>query len=168
MSWQENIGTIKEVYSGHYQIILDFATNAFLKYVLNDNYSYVWVHDHRLVNQFEWSTYQLPLIDNQSSYAVLARRLNFDFVMETIPFKEVYNKLHLGITLVQVNRLPTYYLDLATLKGRTRYELLSRECDYLFEIYIPSATDYGTLISPNKEWLQSLLDHKDIDWNTLP
>jgi uncharacterized protein Veg len=62
MSWQENIGTIKEVYSGHYQIILDFTTNAFLKYVLNDSYSYVWVHDHHLVNQFEWNTYQLPLI----------------------------------------------------------------------------------------------------------
>ncbi len=168
MGWQDNIGTIKENYKGHYQIILDFATNEFLNYLLDDRYRYVWVHKHTLKNNFEWNTFQLPLIDNQSTQEVLARRLSFDFVMETDAFKNVYSKLHPGIALVQINELPKYYLDLSVIKGKTRYDLLKKDCDYLFEIDIPSATDYGTLISPDKDWLQSLLDNNEIDWTNLP
>jgi hypothetical protein len=157
MSWQENIGTIKEVYTGHYQIILDFATNSFLKYLLNDSYKYVWVSLHSPTHSLEWNTYQLPLLDNQSSYPVLARNINFDFVMETKAFKEVYLKFPPGITLVQLNKLPNYYIDSARIKGKTLYDLLYKECDYLYELDIPSATDYGTLVSANKDWLQSIL-----------
>ena len=168
MSWQENIGTIKEIYLNQYQIVLDFATNAIVPYLLDDDYKYVWVYQHRLLSDVEWQTYQLPLVDFTSSYQVLARGVQFGFVMPTTAFKKVLPKLPNGIALVQLNELPKFYLNPATIKGRTRYELLRKECDYLFEVDIPSATDYGTLISSNRQWLQSLLDDKRIDWTNLP
>lgn len=88
--------------------------------------------------------------------------------MPTIAFKEVLPKLSNGITLVQLNELPKFYLNPLTIKGRSRYELLSKECDYLFEVDIPSVTNNGILISSNRDWLQSLLEDKRIDWKNLP
>jgi hypothetical protein len=168
MSWQENINTIKEIYPGQYQIILDFATNAFLKHILDERYKYVWVYNNYLHERQEWKEYDLPLIDNETTNRVLARNIIFDFAMPTLEFKKLLPRLTPGIFLVQLNTLPKYYLDPERLKGKTRYELLSRECDYLFEIDLPSATDYGTLISADKVWLQSVLDNKNINWDDLP
>jgi hypothetical protein len=168
MSWQENINTIKEIYPGQFQIILDLATNAFLEHILDERYKYVWVCNNYMYERQEWKEYDLPLIDNKTSHRVLARNIIFDFAMPTSEFKELLPKLTPGIFLIQLNTLPQYYLDPERITGRTRYELLSKECDYLFEIDLPSATDYGTLISPNKEWLQSLLNNKAINWDDLP
>lgn len=116
----------------------------------------------------EWNTYKLPIIGDESANEVLARQVTFDFAMETKEFRTLFPKLHSGITLIQLNQLPKYYLDLAKIKSKTRYDLLHRECDYLFEIDIPSAADYGTLRSSNKNWLEDLLKNKDIDWKNLP
>ena len=168
MDWRDNINTIKEIYTGHYQIILDFATVDFLKFVLTDQYKYVWVYAHETKNSLDWNTYDLPLFNNHDSYKVLARHITFDYVMLTNDFKAILSKVGPGITLTQLNELPKYYLNPATIKGKTRYDLLLKECDYLFEIDIPSATDYGTLVSCNRDFLQSLLDNKEINWDDLP
>lgn len=167
MDWRDNINTIKEVYPGHFQIILDFATVDFLKFVLSDEYKYVWVYSHQTKGSLEWKSYSLPLFDNQSYHQLLARHLSFDFIMPTSEFKKVLPQIGPGITMTQLNELPKYYLDPATIKGKTRYDLLLKECDYLFEIDLPSATDYGTLVSSDRDFLQSLLDNRDIDWKNL-
>jgi len=39
--WEENINTIKEIFPGQFQIILDFATNKFVEFALSDQYKYV-------------------------------------------------------------------------------------------------------------------------------
>lgn len=74
----------------------------------------------------------------------------------------------MGISLVQLNVLPKYYLRGENITGKSRFDILKKECDYLFEIDIPEATDYGTLISSNLEYLHSLLSNKEIDWKNLP
>ncbi len=168
MTWKDNINSIKEIYPGHFQIILDFATVDFLKFVLSDNYKYVWVYSHQTKNSSDWDTYDLPLFDSKEHYKVLARQIKFDFVMPTNDFKAILPKVGPGITLTQLNSLPKYYLNHVTVTGKTRYDLLSKECDYLLEIDIPSATDYGTLVSCNKQYLQALLDNTAIDWSNLP
>lgn len=168
MSWKENINTIKELYLGHFQIILDFATTKILPYVLKDEYQYVWVCHHSTHNSLEWREYELPLFDNQHNHKVLGRNISFDYILPTAQFKELLPQLATGIFLIQINKLPPYYLNPNTIKGKTRYDLLLKECDYLFEIDLPSATDYGTLRSSNRDFLQSLLDNKDIDWSNLP
>ena len=168
MNWKENINTIKEIYSGHFQIILDFATIDFLKFALSDDYQFVWVYNHETKNSLDWNSYELPLFDNKTYRTVKARRIQFSYALATQEFKELLPHLGPGINLTQVNRLPAYYLDPANIKGKTRYDLLLKECDYLFEIDIPSATDYGTLVSSNRNYLQSLLDNTNINWNDLP
>lgn len=168
MNWKENINTIKEIHQGQFQIILDFATTKILPYVLSNDYNYVWVNGHTTHNPLEWKEYELPLFNNQHLQKVLARNISFDYVVPTSQFKELLPQLPSGIHLVQMNMLPPYYLNLSSLKGKTRYELLTKECDYLFEIEIPSATDYGSIVSSNKGYLESLLGSPDIDWNNLP
>ncbi|RYE18917.1 MAG: hypothetical protein EOP45_13390 [Sphingobacteriaceae bacterium] len=168
MNWKDNINTLKKIYEGHYQIILDFATIDFLKLVLSDKYKYVWVYRHEIKNSLNWNTYELPLSNNQGNHKLLARNINFDFIMPTDEFKTIVPLLGSGITLTQLNVLPQYYLRPEIVKGKTRYDLLIKECDYLFEIDIPSATDYGTLISSNRDYLQSLLANEQINWDDLP
>lgn len=168
MDWKNNINTIKEIFSGHFQIILDFATIDFLKFALSDEYKYVWVYSHNTNNSLEWDYYNLPLYNNKDNYKVIARQIKFDFIMETVDFKDVLPNLGPGISLCQLNTLPKYYLDLNRIKGKARYDLLQKECDYLFDIDIPSATDYGTLVSSKQHYLQSVLDNKNINWQNLP
>lgn len=168
MSWEENINNIKEVYKGHYQIILDFATTQLLPHLLRDDYEYVWVCDHGNRNSTEWNEYELPLFNNQQNIKVLGRQLNFDYALPTVQFKELLPQLYPGIHLIQLNKLPSHYLSPQTIKGKTFYDLLQKECDYLFEVNMPNATDYGTLRSSNRDYLQSLLDSQTIDWKNLP
>ena len=168
MDWRENINTLKEIYPGHFQIILDFATVDFLKFILSDEYKYVWVYSHETKGSLEWKSYQLPLFDNQNYQQVLARNISFDFIVPTNDFRALLPSIGPGVTLTQLNELSKYYLNPATIKGKSRYDLLSKECDYLFEIDIPSATDYGTLVSSDRSFLTSLLDDKEIDWKNLP
>jgi hypothetical protein len=167
MNWKDNINVIHEVYPGHYRIILDFATIAILKYLLNNDYKYVWVYEHTLDRNFEWESHSIPLGLGQN-HQLMIRNVTFDFVMPTVEFKEKLSLFKGSISMAQVNELPKPYLIPSNITGKTRYELLKNECDYLFELEIPSATDYGVLMSPNREWLQSLLDNEGIDWGNLP
>ena len=168
MTWKDNINTIQEIFPGQFQIILDFATSAFVQYTLSNKYKYVWVYNHTLQNHFTWQKHSLPLFDTQTNFEVFARHIRFDFLMPTEEFHRLAPQFGSGITLVQLNNLPKEYLDLGRLKGKTRYELLSKECDYLFELDIPSATDYGTIVSSDRSYLQSLLDNPTINWSNLP
>jgi hypothetical protein len=168
MSWQENINQIKEIFPGHFQIILDFATVKFLPHVLRDDHKFVLIFNHTLDDFEQWGLYDLPLFNSKPNYKVTARNIRFDFALPTIEFKNLLPNLKGGITLIQLNHLPNSYLDLNKIKGKNRYELLKNECEYLFEINIPSATDYGTLVSPDRGYLQSLIDNDKINWKNLP
>lgn len=53
MDWRDNINTLKEIYPKHFQIILDFATIDFLKFVLSDQYKFVWVYSHETKGSLE-------------------------------------------------------------------------------------------------------------------
>jgi hypothetical protein len=172
MDWKPEVHTIKEIYPGQFYTLLNFASNKFLEYVLDDNYKYVWISHHFVARtndyreSYDWREYNLPLYDNHSYHNILARNITFEFAMPTIEFKKVLPMLPPGIMLIQLNQLPNYYLQLDRIEGKTRYELLTKECDYLFEINLPS--DYGELVSPNKDWLESLLNNKSINWDDLP
>lgn len=168
IDFRENINRIKEIYPGCYQIILDFATVKFIPYLISDNYKYVWVYKHFLNDNIDWKEVNLPIIHHLDYKKVLAKSLNFDFIIPTTEFKEIMLDWKGGIDLIQMNQIPKYYFDLDKIYGKKKYELLKKECDFLFEVNIPSATDYGTLISNNKEFLESLLENQEINWEDLP
>jgi hypothetical protein len=166
-SFRDNINTIKEIYPGTFQIILDFASNKFIDHVIRDTHKFIWVNRYELNNNSSWTKRQLPISDNLQ-IGVLARQLTYDFIIETKEFAKVKNEMPNGVTLLQINKQPPDFLDLKTIKGKIRYDLLKKECDYLFEIDLPTAVDYGTLVSSNKDFLTELLNDKKINWTDLP
>lgn len=168
LEWKENINSIKEIFPGQFQIILDFATTAFVQYTIRDDFKYVWVCNHSLQDYSNWERRNLPIFENQPNFDVISRHLQFDFVMPTNEFTQILPSIKDGVTLVQMNKLPKEYLDINRLKGKTLYDLLKNECEYLFELDIPVPTDYGTIVSPDRNYLQTLLDNPKIDWTNLP
>ena len=168
MGFEENINKIKEIFPGTFQIILDFASNEFLQYALREDYKYVWVYNHCVKNHYNWQTRSLPLFEEGDNFEVLSRHLKFDFVLPTSQFRYLIPQLENGIMLVQLNKVPTYYIDVNRMKSKTFYQQLKKECDYLFEISIPSARDYGTIVSCDKDYLESLLSDSRINWSNLP
>lgn len=167
MSWKDNINTIKEIYPGQFQIILDFATNKFIEFAISDHYKYISVVNYSPQKTLSWEQLHLPLSENGENIKLLARSLHFDFVLDTNEFMKVLPTLRSGINMIQLNKLPKYYLNLNGMHRKTFYDLLTEECDYLFHLDIPSATDYGTIVSSNKGYLQNLLDNPNLDWTNL-
>ena len=176
MGFHENINTIKEIFPGHYQIILDFASNKFLEHAIDDSYKYVWVYEHSLSfhpnsikdeNNDTWNNYSLPLFSGKQNFNLIARHISFDFVLPTAEFKKLLPQFPQGIFAVQLNNLPEHYLNSKTMKDKTFYDLLKKECDYLFEFRVRNVIDYGTIISSNKEYLEKLLVNPSIDWKNL-
>lgn len=168
MTFGNNINCIQETAPGRYCIILDFATTKILPFLIRPEYHYTWVHHHKPGKGFDWEECSLSIKDASINISTLARSLTFDFILPTEDFKKIMQDWKGGIELIQMNKIPPYYLDLDKVKGNKRYKILQQECDYLFEVNIPSATDYGTLISSNKEYLESLLGNPAINWHDLP
>ncbi|HEY0652235.1 MAG TPA: hypothetical protein VGD65_03865 [Chryseosolibacter sp.] len=166
-SYRDNINTIKEVYPGTYQIILDFPSNKFIDHIIRDSHKFIWVHQYELRTGNKWSKLQLPISDRLQK-SLLARQVKYDFIIPTNEYETIKGEMPNGVKLLQINHLPPEFLDLTKIEGKSRYDLLRRECDYLFEIDLPSAVDYGTLLSNDKNYLNDLLNDKQINWTDLP
>jgi hypothetical protein len=166
-SFKENINVIKEVYPGVYQVILDFASKDFIQLILSDHYEFLWFHNYNLKNNVDWKEYELPVSTNLTK-KVIARQINFDFIIPTKDYIEIKNEVPNGVTVIQLKKNPPSFLDLKRLKGKTRYDLLKKECDFLFEIDLPNAVDYGTLVSMDKRFLEDLIRNENINWEDLP
>lgn len=162
----ENLNKIVEIGPDRFRILLDFATAKLIPHLINDNYKYIWVHNHTLV-QNQWKEFELPIAKGNKQ-KVLARNLNYEFIIETSRFDEIGESLTGGVNLVQLNKLPAYYFDLDMVEGNNRYTFLKEECDYLFELILPKDRDYGTIISHDRDYLQSLIEDPNIDWDHLP
>jgi len=159
------VNRIKEIFSGHYQMILDFPSVNVLKEILDPKMKYVWVHDHG-ENMNEWVPYRHSLFDKKVSdleMLVESRNLKMDFLVETADFFRLIPYISQSIKLYQIDEKPTHYLDLKRINGRRKYDMLKKEVDYLFEIEIPYPADYAPIVSPDKEFLQSILINNDID-----
>ena len=86
--------------------------------------------------------------------------MNMDFVMETSEFIQWIPEANTNLHILQVNNLPPYYLDLNRLGGKTRYDLLKKETDYLFEVNLPFSSvssDYTEIVSSSLPFLYKLL-----------
>ena len=76
--------------------------------------------------------------------------MNTSDFMERLPY--IQDNLH----IMQINKMPPYYLNLNRIKGKTRYDLLKTETDYLFEVKLPFSSissDYTEIVSPNLDFL---------------
>lgn len=158
------IRKIKEIQSGVFWTLLDRPTSKLLRFILSDEYRFVWCHKHSVGN-YLWEDYRLPLFEDRVGHELLMKLAVFDFIVTTEKFKEILPKFDAGIHVIQLNRLPPQYLDLDKVKGKERYRLLG-ECDWLFEFDVPG-NDYGQVLSPKREFLLDVLRKTESDREDL-
>ena len=87
--------------------------------------------------------------------------------MPTADFIKIYNQLPEGITIIQIDKLPPQWLNLDKVNEKSRYDLLVKECDFLFEINIRYPRDYSELITKEKSFLNQLLASPQINWDDI-
>ena len=165
---RENINCIKQSGEDRYRIILDFATIKIIPYLISTEFKYVMVFNHTLSNSRTWEKRKVTVLDGSPQKEILTQNVQLNMIFETEEFLALLPKWKNGIQLIQMNKLPPDYFDPNSIQGNQRFKILKDKCDYLLDLDIPSATDYGTLISPNREYLESLIKSSEINWNDLP
>lgn len=142
---------------GHFQVILDYPHARDLENILVRSCRYVWGIEHN-EGRTSWMPYQHTLFGEKiDSKNILARNIEMEFLMDTNTFIELIPKIGQTIHLIQTNIQPPYYINLDRLKGKQKYDLLKNKLNYYLEVEIPGASDYGTLISPDRYFLESIV-----------
>lgn len=78
MYWKENINSIKEIFKGHYQILLDFASVKFIPFIIDENYKFCWIVEHTTSDYTSWKNSKLPISSSADNIPVLARHISYD------------------------------------------------------------------------------------------
>ncbi len=147
---------IKEIYKGHFQVILDFPTTNDLLKIVDPSYNYIWGVNH-VENRTEWANYKGELFGQViSTNNLQTRNTIMEFLISTKDFIPIIPSIHQTVYIVQSNLIPPYYLNLNKLQGKTKYELLTK-IDYLFELDMPGSPDYTAIISPNSNFLEGVI-----------
>lgn len=150
---------ISEIYKGHFQVILDFPTQNDLYKIISNDYQYVWGIEHKEIRS-SWKDYDFTLFDVKisSNNFLMARNVEMEFIIETIDFLKIIPSINQTVKIVQTNIIPPSFLDLKQLRGKSKYDLLKNKVDYLFELELPGAVDYASLISPNVVFLETVIE----------
>lgn len=148
---------IQPVFGEHFQLILDFPEPKDLIKILDPSYKYVWGIEHN-EGRSSWLEYQHTLFGILAlGETCLARQIKMEFLIETATFIGLLPNIKQTIKIVQTNIVPPPYLNLESFKGAKRYDMLKKEVDYLFELEMPGATDYTSIISPNRVLLEKVV-----------
>lgn len=151
------INKIKEIYKGHYQVILNFPSSNDLLKILDTSYKYVWNIEH-IENSIEWEKYDYYLYNKRiKSHSIFARNIEMEYLMETSDFLQFIPNIHQTIKIIQTNAIPPDYLNIKQLTGKRKYDLLQNKIDYLFELEMPGAVDFAPIISPNIKFLENVI-----------
>lgn len=148
---------IIELFEGHYQVILDLPEKPDLLKIIDLSFQYVWIFGHT-ENEVEWSDYKHSLygvFDDLSE--VKMRNAKMEVLLKSEMFFKYIPYISQTVKIVQTNIIPPYYLNLDSLDGKSRYDLLRSKVDYLFELVIPGAIDYSRIVSPDKKFLERIL-----------
>lgn len=150
--------SIFEIYQGHYQVILDSPSPQFLENIIDASYKYVWCFEHE-ENGCSWSPYYHTIYSRDSfDFEVLCRNIKMEYLIETKNFLTLLPSIKGSVLIVQTNVIPPYFLDLSRLQGKTRYDILKSSIDYLFEIVLPGTADYTPIVSPDKKFLEEVIE----------
>ena len=153
------VNVIKKIYGEHYFMLLDFPTINILNCILDESYQYVWGINYEKQGCI-WKKDSYNLFDKKWD-GLYTRNVSMEFLMKTSDFMERLPYIKENIHIIQINKMPPHFLDLNRIKGKTRFDLLKKETDYLFEIKLPHSSvssDYTEIISPNIEFMNRLLE----------
>ena len=155
-----SVNTITEIYKGIYSVLLDFPTKDILYSMINKSYKYVWCVNYT-ANSYVWRDNVNNLYDVEV-HDVLTRNIKMEYLMKTEDFIRIIPSIRGSLHLLQTNTIPPYYLDIQGFTGDLKYKLLSNNIDFLFEIDLPASPDYTEVISPNKFFLEDLINKNNI------
>jgi hypothetical protein len=152
------INKIKEIYPGYFHVLLDFPEKKDILKILDFTYTFIWGINH-IENSIEWGGYHHSLFSKFGNMQdIKVRNIEMEYLMTTQAFAEYVPLINQAINIIQINVEPPYYLDLKKFQGKPRYDMLRIKTDFLFELDMPASPDYTPLISPNKEFLESVID----------
>ena len=154
---------IREIQPGVYYTILDFPEPSIVLDLLSDSYSWVMRSGVNAGNN-RWQEFNLPINGLNESRDVFARRIEYDYVVETSRFREIYADSQ-TIELAQLGKFPQDHLNLKTIKGKQRYRLLA-EVDWHFTCEIPGAIDYASIESPDRALIEKAIQLTEADYPT--
>ncbi len=147
---------IVEIFDGHYQVLLDSFDKLNLFRIIDRSYKYVWGIGH-IENAVEWANYNDSLYRSEIDTKVLARNISMEYLLKTEDFLKLVPSIHQTVKIIQTNIEPPYFLTIERLTGKGKYDLLRDKINYLFELEMPGASDYSTIISPDKMFLEALI-----------
>jgi hypothetical protein len=152
-----NTNVIEEIYKGHYQVILDFPTANDLGRIISSTHKYIWGVEHN-EGRTAWSKYEGLLYGVKSKgEIVFARNIKMEFLIEVKDFLSLIPHIHQTVKIIQTNDIPPSYINIESLKGKSKYDLLKEKVDYLFEIDIPGSADYAPIVSPSVDYLNNVI-----------
>lgn len=151
------VNVIREIFKGHYQVILDFPDVADIGKILSLEYQYIWGFSHT-EHRTNWVDYNHSLFERElSDCKVKARNMHMEYLIETPEFLKLVPFINQSLRIIQTNHIPPYYLNITNIKGKAKYDMLKDSLDYLFELELPGAADYAPIVSPSLDFLEDLL-----------
>lgn len=148
---------IKEIYPGHYYMLLDMLDTSDILKIVSSDYKYLWFYDvNRCSTVWNKMNDGLPGVSTNDMWI---RNVNLECLIETKDINDFLNTLHSCISLVQLNEFPPTYLKMSntSMSEKTKYDLLSK-LGYLFNVFIPRPSDYGWIICSDIEYLRKIAD----------
>ncbi len=111
------VNTIKEIYKGHSQVILNFPISKDLIDIIDLSYKYIWGFDH-VEDPINWVEYTDSLFDKKcDNGTVKARNINLEYLIDTQSFIKLIPSMHQTVKLIQTNIVPPPYMDFGILRG---------------------------------------------------
>lgn len=155
---ETEVNKITEIFKGHFQVILNFLTQKDLINIVDLSYKYIWGFDH-IENPITWGEYNYTLYGGKCNKEnVRVRNIHMEYLIDTSSFVQLIPSIHQTVRIIQTNIVPPTYLDLNKLKGKSKYDLLKNKIDYLFELEMPGAADFAPIVSPNINFLISVIE----------
>jgi hypothetical protein len=144
---------------------LYYIDREFLRHLINPSIKYTWIHRLPILRT-EWEQLDWPIFGNET-VPFLSRQTAMDIIVETNKLETIYPFIEANSTVViQMNKVPPYYLRLEQVQGKERYRLL-KEIDFYFELDNGGGQEWGTLTSSNVDFWDKLNNNPSVDWNKM-
>lgn len=127
---------IKEIYPGHYYMLLDMLDTSDILKIVSHDYKYLWFYDLNTYSVI-WNKVNDAYPD-VAPYNMWLRNVRMECIIETKHLEDFLNNLKMLNT---------------TMSEKTKFQQLSN-LGYLFNIVIPRPSDYGWMICSDIEYLQ--------------
>ena len=144
---------------------LYYINPDFLKHLIDPSVKYTWLYELPVLG-IDWQELNWPIFGKEN-IPFMSRQTEMDIIVETEKLESIYPFIEKNHTqVIQMNKIPPYYLRLDSVQGKERYRILN-EIDYYFEFDNGGGQEWGTITSSNQQFWKKLKSNSVIDWNKM-